>query len=178
MDRIHTMHPPGSPRPEYPNAERIIDRLLRRAVAGPGSCLIWAGSTDRDNYGRTQIDNREHRVHRVVYKLLVGPAAEGELVDHTCHNEDTACPGGRECLHRRCLNPHHLTLATHRENLLRSDRSTAGRNAGKTHCSKGHPFDGENVYVDAKGHRICRACRNAGVRAFKARQRAAAGGVR
>lgn len=35
------------------------------------------------------------------------------------------------------------------------------QNVGKTHCPKGHPYDGENLYIDPKGNRRCRACKKA-----------------
>lgn len=31
-------------------------------------------------------------------------------------------------------------------------------NAGKTHCKKGHPLEGDNVYLH-RGHRHCKTCR-------------------
>lgn len=172
MDRIRDIRPPGSPRAEYTDAPRIVGRLLGRAVAGPNSCLIWAGGTDRDNYGRARINNREHRVHRVVYKLLVGPVTEGVLVDHACHNGDVTCPGGRECLHRRCINPHHLEAVTNRENLYRSSLVLPVLNARKTHCLNGHLFDEANTYLDPRGSRTCRECRRARSRVSEARRRA------
>ena len=33
------------------------------------------------------------------------------------------------------------------------------RNARKTACKRGHPFDGPNTYVDPAGRRRCRACK-------------------
>jgi HNH endonuclease len=33
-----------------------------------------------------------------------------------------------------------------------------GPNALKAHCRKGHPYDEANTYVNARGHRYCRAC--------------------
>jgi hypothetical protein len=31
-------------------------------------------------------------------------------------------------------------------------------NRAKTHCKRGHPFDGKNTYVDRSGRRHCRIC--------------------
>ncbi|MER7814516.1 hypothetical protein [Streptomyces sp. NPDC096153] len=161
MDRIRDVRPPGSPHAAYRNAPQVVDRMLSNAVAGPNSCLIWAGRTDRDNYGMTQVDSKTLRAHRVVYALLVEPLSSTTFIDHTCHNQDQSCPGGRDCLHRRCINPHHLEPVTNRENLLRSARSIAGANARKTHCTRGHPFNAENTYVLSNGGRRCRACTKA-----------------
>ena len=35
-------------------------------------------------------------------------------------------------------------------------------NRVKTHCPKGHPYTGDNLYVDPKGNRRCRACKSLG----------------
>lgn len=33
------------------------------------------------------------------------------------------------------------------------------QNVTKTHCPNGHPYSGENLYIDPKGNRRCRACK-------------------
>lgn len=33
------------------------------------------------------------------------------------------------------------------------------RYGAKTHCPRGHPYAGENLYVDPKGNKRCRECR-------------------
>jgi WhiB family redox-sensing transcriptional regulator len=51
------------------------------------------------------------------------------------------------------------------------------RNADKTHCAYGHPYDAVNTYYAANGERRCRACR---ARIARARRlaRSASGGER
>jgi hypothetical protein len=41
----------------------------------------------------------------------------------------------------------------------------------RTHCARGHELAGENLGVDARGHRYCKACRRAYDRAWKRRRR-------
>jgi hypothetical protein len=36
----------------------------------------------------------------------------------------------------------------------------AARNAAKTHCPRGHPYDDANTYISPRGSRICRKCRS------------------
>jgi hypothetical protein len=96
-------------------------------------------------------------VHRVAYELLVGPIPEGLELDHLCRNT-------------RCVNPEHLEPVTGRENLMRAVSSWAAKNAAKTHCPQGHPYDEENTKVKRDGGRACRACG----REFMRRKRAAA----
>jgi len=33
------------------------------------------------------------------------------------------------------------------------------QNVIKSHCPKGHPYSGDNLYIDPKGNRRCRACK-------------------
>lgn len=42
--------------------------------------------------------------HRVIYEERVGPIPEGALLDHRCHNT-------------LCVNPAHLRLVTHKQNM-------------------------------------------------------------
>lgn len=37
--------------------------------------------------------------------------------------------------------------------------SRGRRNALKSHCPHGHPYSGDNLYIDPKGNRRCRQCR-------------------
>jgi hypothetical protein len=77
-------------------------------------------------------------------------------IDHQCHNQDKSCAGGDTCPHRCCCNPAHLELATGRENVLRGKAPTA-RNAAKTHCPRGHAYDG--IDGRKRQHRRCSTCR-------------------
>ena len=136
----------------------LLDRLLDNGVPGWGGCIIWTGHLNANGYGTTSVDGLPRLVHRVAYELLVGPIPDGMPLDHTCHNRDASCPGGKTCLHRRCFNPGHLEAVTQRENVLRSLHSLTGANARKTRCHVGHPFDEANTYYDPRGGRKCRQC--------------------
>jgi hypothetical protein len=41
-----------------------------------------------------------------------------------------------------------------------------------THCPKGHPYSGDNLYVKPGGARACRECRTAADRVAKERKKA------
>jgi hypothetical protein len=84
------------------------------------------------------------RTHRVAYELVRGAIPEGQMIDHTCRN-------------RACCNPGHLRAVTAKINSIENSEGIAARNSKKTHCPKGHPYSGDNVYVEL-GHRRCRAC--------------------
>ncbi|MEU8886711.1 HNH endonuclease [Streptomyces sp. NPDC048442] len=133
-------------------------RLFGNAVAAKSGCIIWTGATNADRYGRLKVDGAECATHRVAYTLVVGPIPQGLHLDHLCHTRDTTCPGGRTCLHRRCINPYHLEPVTGRINILRG-RAASAVNAVKTKCPRGHLYDVANTRVDKNGKRHCRACR-------------------
>jgi len=108
-------------------------------------CWPWQGPL-RNGYGYIHL-SRDKKVaaHRWTYELFVGPIPEGLTLDHLCRN-------------RSCVKPTHLEPVTNRVNILRGE-SLSARRARQTHCKRGHPFTAENTTTDAKGRRICRACR-------------------
>lgn len=93
--------------PHYENGRTLRERVFSRLVAEPSGCMTWAGSRDKDGYGRVGAGNgRPELVHRVVYLLEVGPIPAGAEIDHLCMN-------------RPCANPAHLEPVTHAENSRR-----------------------------------------------------------
>lgn len=146
---IIRLPPPGSP----------ADRVLVRSLAGPAGCIIWPGSTNSRGYGQIRTDRVLAYTHRTVYEAMIAPVPSGMLLDHQCHNRDRSCAGGDDCLHRRCVNPHHLEPVTAGENQRRSPRTFAYIHGTKTHCVHGHAFDAQNTYIRPDtGTRQCRSC--------------------
>lgn len=108
-------------------------------------CWTWQAATT-NGYG-VYWDNVECRVrmaHRWAYEHLIGAVPDELPLDHLCRN-------------RSCVYPAHLEPVTHQVNILRGVGATA-RNAAKTHCSKGHPYDEANTWIDPTGRRKCRQC--------------------
>ena len=60
---------------------------------------------------------------------------------------------------------------TSRENILRGEGGAAV-NAAKTECVRYHPFDPENTYITARGHRSCRQCQRLYQKAWMRQRRA------
>lgn len=119
-------------------------RYLSKIVFEPTTgCWLW-DATSRNGYCSIRAGGRYEMVHRSVYKMLVGPIPEGLTIDHLCRN-------------RCCVNPDHLEPVTMIENLARG-RGFGALNSAKTHCKRGHPLSGANLYVTSSGSRGCRTC--------------------
>lgn len=140
-------------------AQPLEERLWGQVAAGPQACIIWTGAVSRrTGYGKIHANGQHTSPHRVAYQLKVAPIAEGLHIDHTCHNHDLSCPGGLSCLHRRCINPHHLEAVTPGVNAVRSPNTPTGINARRSHCPSGHAYDEENTVRRPDGGRSCRTC--------------------
>lgn len=141
-------------------------------------CWLWTG-TLVSGYARFKIGETGVRVHRWSYENFVGPIPEGLGLDHTCHTRAVAeCPGGVQCVHRRCVNPAHLEPVTQLVNVHRGalmlgrPRGSYGPRTPRTHCFRGHEFTPENTIHD-RAARACRICRQAWQREYSRRKKAA-----
>ena len=115
-------------------------------------CWEWLGSTGGTGdliYGRAWDGERLVGAHRYSYELHNGQIPEGGDVRGMC-----VC---HKCDNPLCVNPNHLFLGTHTDNML--DKVKKGRGTGSiTHCKRNHEFTAENTYIDKSGFRHCRIC--------------------
>lgn len=89
------------------------DEIMARVEFEPNSgCWLWPGSSRRDGYGTIMVNKQVRYAHRVSYEAHFGLIDSDQLVLHSC---DTP----------RCLNPDHLSLGTHDDNMR--DMSARGR---------------------------------------------------
>lgn len=134
----------------------IEQRLLSKVKNNPETgCMEFIGSLYKNGYGQIWNGKRTEQAHRVSYRFYVGEIPDDKEIDHLCRN-------------RCCVNPNHLALVTHQENIARS-HTVMGENARKTHCMRGHPLSGENLIITKQKTRQCRVCSN--MRARMAKQR-------
>ena len=89
-------------------------------------CIIWTGSVDTHGYGALNIKRPGerwslHRAHRLSWEIANGKKPAG-MVLHRCHN-------------RLCINPEHLYVGNHAQNM--ADRASSGRNrSGRDRLTK------------------------------------------
>ncbi len=142
------------------NRERFLSLIDR---TGPNGCWLWRGRFFRSGYGVFYQAGKYRKTNRVAWEIFVGPIPAGLHVLHHCDNPS-------------CVNPAHLWLGTHSDNM--ADKVAKGRQArcgnrtmrARTHCPQGHPYQGDNLIV-YRNMRYCRQCQRNHKRAYKAKKK-------
>lgn len=88
---------------------------------GPEDCWEWKAAHTKRGYGCFRFNERQDLSHRVSYILAHGSIPDGLWVLHKCDNP-------------KCVNPAHLFLGTHQDNM--NDMKNKGRHPGNQKSTK------------------------------------------
>lgn len=126
------------------------ERFWARLDTSQPGCWEWQGGrTCQNGYGMLSINGKRRGAHRFALELTLGRELRpGEIACHHCDNPP-------------CARPDHIYLGSPATNLADSARRSGrvNQNVHKTHCIKGHPLSGDNLYIDpGRGNRVCRTC--------------------
>lgn len=133
-------------RPTTNLAVRFEEKISRIPEAG---CWIWTGTVFiSTGYGAIKAGGKLLLAHRVAWEIFNGAIPVDMKVLHTCDV-------------KLCVNPAHLYLGTAADNIQDVlDRKGTSHyfNAAATHCIRGHPLSGPNLYMQGD-MRVCRICK-------------------
>jgi hypothetical protein len=92
-------------------ASKDAERFWSKVAKSDAGCWTWSGTKATSGYGTFKARNRFMQAHRVAYRLGHGQEPGG-CVMHMCDNQ-------------LCVNPEHLKVGTHAENM--KDMTEKGR---------------------------------------------------
>lgn len=116
-------------------------------------CWPWLGK-GRHSYGyglfEMKMPHRKYgfgavQAHRAVWLVLRGDPGKLSVL-HGCDNAI-------------CVNPFHLRLGTHKDNMQDASERKRLYHLRQTHCKNGHEWTEENTCVLSNGWKRCRTCR-------------------
>lgn len=100
-------------------------------------CWLWKGAKRWDGYGRLNVRKKAFTAHRYSYELVHGPVPEGFGVLHSC---DTPA----------CVNPAHLSVGTHTENMrdaVAKGRKARGESTGRNKLTEAQVWEIRTTFV-------------------------------
>jgi hypothetical protein len=120
-----------------PKSTLTTEQRFLQYVEKTDDCWLWTGAIrnrkiKRGGYGVFYIDGKNLISSRVAYELWIAPIDEGMKVRHKCDN-------------RKCVNPDHLEIGTHQDNM--DDMKSRGRQSkqnGENHGN--HKLTNDDIF--------------------------------
>jgi hypothetical protein len=99
-----------------------LKRAFKKIEVIESGCWQWTGKVTGGGYAEVKINRKHTLLHRAFYVTYKGPITGNLFACHTCDNP-------------RCVNPDHLFLGTHEDNMR--DMREKGRARGASNQGKG-----------------------------------------
>lgn len=143
-----------------PTIDNFLVQLFWTRVTKTESCWLY-NRASKNGYARISVLGYVTQAHQLSWMIANDRfIPKGMVIRHSCDNPT-------------CVRPDHLVLGTQADNMQdmvrrgRAGRRYRNSRSDQTHCKRGHPLSGENVWTSAAGSRVCKTCSSDRQRAMR-----------
>jgi hypothetical protein len=105
-------------------SDAIYSRFIDKVIIDSKGCWLWTASKTNDGYGKFYPHGKVTLAHRFSYEYFIDVIPQGLCVCHVCDNPS-------------CVNPTHLFLGSHQDNM--TDRNNKMRQSNAALCESDIP---------------------------------------